>query len=74
MNRCHVCLSTCYRPVIARNADGQMQPTGRYQCVKCRFEFTDVASWRTGNHTPPLPTASATAHAPLTEEQTSWAA
>lgn len=72
MNRCHVCLSTCYRPVIARNADGQMQPTGRYQCVKCKFEFTDVANWRTG--APPSPAPLHAAPPPQQEGQASWAA
>ena len=70
MNRCHVCFSTCYRPVIARNADGQMQPTGRYQCVKCKFEFPDAADWRNGPKTPPPAFAPAAA---TSAEQRTWA-
>lgn len=46
MTRCHICQSTCYRPVITRNAFGQMLPNGRYQCVKCKFEFSSVGVWR----------------------------
>lgn len=46
MNRCHICNSACYRPVITRNESGRMQASGRYQCVKCRFEFSSVAVWR----------------------------
>jgi hypothetical protein len=46
MNSCHVCHSTCYRPIITRNAEGRMLPSGRYQCVKCKLEFETVAAWR----------------------------
>ena len=46
MNRCHICNSACYRPVLTRNESGQMQASGRYQCVKCKFQFSSVAAWR----------------------------
>lgn len=46
MNSCHVCHSTCYRPIISRNAEGHMLPSGRYQCVNCKLEFETVAAWR----------------------------
>lgn len=46
MNSCHICHSTCYRPVIIRDESGRMLPSGRYQCVKCKFEFSSVAAWR----------------------------
>lgn len=46
MNSCHICHSTCYRPVIVRDESGRMQASGRYQCVKCKFQFSSVAAWR----------------------------
>ena len=46
MNRCHICHSACYRPVITRSEGGQMLPNGRYQCAKCKFEFSSVSAWR----------------------------
>jgi hypothetical protein len=48
LNSCHLCGGTAYRPVVARNEKGVMQPTGEYQCVQCKLAFTDVRSWRSG--------------------------
>ena len=42
-----------YRPVLARNERGVMQPTGQYQCVQCKLQFTDIREWREGSGTGP---------------------
>lgn len=47
-NSCHNCGSTSYRPIIARDEHGVMQPTGRYVCTGCKLEFTDINDWRNG--------------------------
>jgi hypothetical protein len=47
-NSCHSCGATAYRPVLARNERGAMQPTGQYQCVQCKLQFTDIREWRDG--------------------------
>lgn len=58
VNRCHICQSPCYRPLISRDDSGDMLPNGRYRCAKCTFEFNSVATWRgdksrlTGNPDP----------------------
>lgn len=46
VNRCHICQSPCYRPLISRDDSGDMLPNGRYRCAKCTFEFNSVATWR----------------------------
>jgi len=28
-----------------------MQPTGQYQCVQCKLQFTDIREWREGSRT-----------------------
>ncbi|GAB3190119.1 hypothetical protein [Hydrogenophaga aquatica] len=48
MNACHRCGATAYRPILDRDALGAMRPTGRYQCVRCKFSFTNVREWRDG--------------------------
>lgn len=48
MNACHRCGATAYRPVLDRDPLGAMRPTGRYQCVRCKFSFTEVREWRDG--------------------------
>jgi hypothetical protein len=30
-----------------------MQPTGQYQCVQCKLQFTDIREWREGSGTGP---------------------
>ena len=35
LNRCHRCGCTSYKPVIERNAEGAMTPSGQYKCVLC---------------------------------------
>ena len=52
-NSCHSCGATAYRPVLARNERGVMQPTGQYQCVQCKLQFTDIREWREGSGTGP---------------------
>lgn len=47
-NRCHRCGATAYKTLIARDAAGDMRPSGRYQCVQCRLEFSLVSQWREG--------------------------
>ena len=46
LNACHQCGATAYKDVIERDAQGVMRATGRYQCVQCKFTFTDVREWR----------------------------
>ena len=41
-----VCGATAYRPVIARDANGAMMPSGAYRCVRCKLEFTSIDQWR----------------------------
>ncbi len=48
INRCHRCGATAYKTLIARDAEGVMRPSGRYQCVQCRMEFSQVSQWREG--------------------------
>ena len=48
INRCHRCGATAYKTLIARDAEGAMRPSGRYQCVQCRMEFSQVSQWREG--------------------------
>lgn len=45
-NSCHRCGTTAYKSVIARDALGVMRPNGQYQCVQCKFSFTELAQWR----------------------------
>lgn len=47
-NRCHKCGATSYKTLIARDAAGAMRPSGRFQCVQCRLEFSLVSQWREG--------------------------
>ena len=47
-NRCHKCGATAYKTLIARDAAGAMRPSGRFQCVQCRLEFSLVSQWREG--------------------------
>ena len=47
-NACGRCGATAYRPLMARDESGVMRSSGRYQCVHCRLEFTDVGQWRMG--------------------------
>ena len=49
INSCHRCGATAYKPVVARNDKGVLQPTGQYQCVKCNLTFTEIREWRDGN-------------------------
>lgn len=46
LNRCHRCGCTSYKPVIERNAEGAMAPSGRYKCVQCGVVFASVLQWR----------------------------
>jgi predicted SprT family Zn-dependent metalloprotease len=48
-NACFRCGATAYRMLIARDANGVMRPSGRYQCAQCRLEFSDVRAWRDGH-------------------------
>jgi hypothetical protein len=45
-NKCHRCGATSYKPVIKRDVDGAMSPSGEYQCVGCKLVFTDINTWR----------------------------
>lgn len=45
-NACRRCGATAYRPVIARDANGAMMPSGAYRCVRCKLEFTSIDQWR----------------------------
>ena len=48
VNRCHRCGATSYKPVIKRDDSGIMKPSGEYQCVGCKFLFTDIDVWKHG--------------------------
>ena len=45
-NKCHRCGATSYKPVIKRDENGTMTPSGEYQCVGCKLVFTDIDAWR----------------------------
>jgi hypothetical protein len=46
INRCHRCGATSYKPVIKRDENGTMMPSGEHQCVGCKMVFTDIDAWR----------------------------
>ena len=46
-NACRLCGATAYKPVITRDANGAMMPSGAYRCVRCKLEFTSIDQWRT---------------------------
>ena len=72
MNRCHVLPEYLLPPRHRPQRRWPDATTGRYRCVKCRFEFTDVANWRTG--APPSPAPLPCRSATPAEGQASWAA
>lgn len=45
-NACRLCGATAYQPVIARDANGAMMPSGTYRCVRCKLEFNTIDQWR----------------------------
>jgi hypothetical protein len=47
-NKCHRCGATSYKPVIKRDVDGAMNPSGESQCVGCKLIFTEIDEWRLG--------------------------
>jgi hypothetical protein len=47
INKCHRCGATSYKPVIKRDENGTMMPSGEHQCVGCKLDFTDIDAWRT---------------------------
>lgn len=47
INKCHRCGATSYKPLIKRDENGTMMPSGEYQCVDCKLVFTDIDVWRT---------------------------
>jgi hypothetical protein len=48
INKCHRCGATSYKPVIKRDVDGAMNPSGENQCVGCKLIFMDIDEWRIG--------------------------
>jgi hypothetical protein len=48
INKCHRCGATSYKPVIKRDENGTMMPSGEHQCVGCKLIFTDIDAWRIG--------------------------
>ena len=46
INKCHRCGATSYKPVIKRDENGTMMPSGEHQCVGCKLVFTDIDVWR----------------------------
>ena len=48
MNACRTCGATNYRQVIARDASGDLRPTGLYRCSGCSVVFADPKAWRDG--------------------------
>ena len=49
VNSCRSCGATSYKPIISRDANGDMRASGQYQCVGCGVAFADVDEWRYGN-------------------------
>jgi hypothetical protein len=47
-NKCHRCGAASYKPVIKRDEDGAMNPSGESQCVGCNLIFTEIDEWRVG--------------------------
>jgi hypothetical protein len=45
INKCHRCGATSYKPVIKRDENGTMMPSGEHQCVGCKLIFTDIDAW-----------------------------
>jgi hypothetical protein len=45
-NKCHRCGAASYKPVIRRDEDGAMNPSGESQCVGCKLIFTEIDEWR----------------------------
>jgi len=58
INKCHRCGATSYKPVIKRDGTGTMKPSGEYQCVGCKFLFTDIEVWKHGPGPTPSPQSS----------------
>ena len=48
MNKCKQCGSTSYKPIIKRDDQGVMQPSGKYQCTDCKLVFATLDEWRYG--------------------------
>lgn len=48
MNACHRCGATAYKPILERDEQGAMRPSGRFQCVKCLLPFSSIREWREG--------------------------
>ena len=47
-NNCHRCGAASYKPVIKRDENGSMNPSGASQCVGCKLIFTEIDEWRVG--------------------------
>jgi hypothetical protein len=47
-NKCRRCGATSYKPVIKRDVNGTMNPSGESQCVGCKLIFTEIDEWRVG--------------------------
>ena len=48
MNKCNQCGSTSYKPIIKRDDQGVMRPSGQYQCAGCNLVFANLDEWRHG--------------------------
>jgi hypothetical protein len=48
INKCHRCGATSYKPVIKRDENGTLKPSGEHQCVGCKLIFTEIDEWRIG--------------------------
>ncbi len=47
-NKCYRCGAASYKPVIKRDENGAMNPSGESQCVGCKLIFTEIDEWRVG--------------------------
>lgn len=52
MNKCHQCGSTSYKPIIRRDDQGVMRPSGQYQCTGCNLVFANFDEWRVDKQIP----------------------
>jgi hypothetical protein len=56
-NQCHQCGATSYQPVIKRDDQGVMRPSGEFRCTGCRLIFKSIDEWRADKQMPAAPKA-----------------
>jgi len=51
MNKCVQCGSTSYKPIIKRDDQGVMRPSGEFRCTGCSLIFKNIDEWRADKQT-----------------------